>query len=139
MATKMIFEFYRMAELTPVAVILVFNCGEDPAAAALTVAGFIASVKEAIGTDSLEVGSLVSRFVLWEAEMSGSSISTRHIGTSFMEFAPKYVYQLVRLRVIGGSVHVEIVADQYSSEEELEEAAVILTAAQLPMTCTALV
>jgi hypothetical protein len=132
MSEKLILEFYQMAERTPIAVILVHHCGEDPATAALTVAGFIASVKDAMASSSLDAGELVSRFVLWEAEISGSSISSRRVGTTFLQSASSYLYQLVRLRIIDGAVHVEIVTDEHSTEQELDEASIILTAAQLP-------
>jgi hypothetical protein len=132
MSEKMIIEFYESMEHSPIAVVLVHHCGEDPAAAALTVAGFVASVKDAKKSDWIDAGDLVSRFVLWEADLSGTSISSPHIGTSFLPYASQYPYQLVRLRATNGAVGVEIVLDEYSTEAELEEATTILAAVRLP-------
>ena len=133
----MIVEFYRNNDSTPMAVILVRHCGEDPASAALTIAGFVASVKDATKSALVDTGDLVSRFVLWEADIGGSSISSPHLGTSFCAPASEYLYQLVRLRTIDGAVHVEIVMDEYTTEQELEDASAILTAASIRTTFVA--
>lgn len=125
MAEKLVIEFYEGDAHKPIAVILVRDFGEDPIAAAMTVEGFIESVKDATDSAPLCASDLVTRFVLWEASLSGCSVASRLMGTSFLAYAPSYLYQLVRLRATAGALHVEIVPDQYSLESELEEASAL--------------
>lgn len=137
MAEKLVVEFYDGDARSPMAAVLVRHLGEDPVAAAIALAGFMTSLDAVRKSSHVDAGDLVSRFILWEADLAGCTASCPNIGTSFIAPAPGYGYQVVRLRTIHGAVHVEIATDEYTTDEELDRASSILSLARLPSSFSA--
>jgi hypothetical protein len=130
MSDKLILEFYEHDCPEPLAVLLARFGGDNPASAALTIGAFLKCRQLA---DKLyDAGSLVSHFILWQTQLDQDPGEVESPNTVLIRKEGKYPYQLLRLRVGPTSVNIEIVTDEYSTEDEILDARVTLQALNIP-------
>ncbi len=125
MADKLVVEFYcDQADKNPFASVLVLHGGDNPASAALTLADFLCSLRNAAGEHSINIGLAAAQFIIWANTLSGDHALGREV--FLLPNGGETAYQVARLYPGDPYPLVEIMQDVYSSEAELNEAKEIL-------------
>lgn len=131
MSEKLVVEFLRDTQAPPVAVVMSWHGGDNPASAALTIAAFYTNLPIDLRASRFDARELASRFILWRAELSGWSASSLNIDAVLIEHDVVYGYQLVRVRTGREALHIELTTDEYTTESELREAEAVLKSASV--------
>jgi hypothetical protein len=127
MSDKLILEFYDPAPLhTFCACIYAAHGGDSPSSAAVTLLDFFEAVSSQLDPRWSDAGLLAAKFVVWESAKSSSPGSLDFIDVAVIPPQRTYGYQLVRLYTQDGRPHVHCVPDQWTTEQELRDAATIL-------------
>jgi hypothetical protein len=130
MSSKLIIEFYDgTSSSEPVAVLLAFHGGEEPEAAALTVSAFLTQIREPPNADETDARELATRFIDWQQSMEGDLVDGKCPAAILINPEHSYGYQLAIIYVDNSGVSADIVADEYTTTEEMDSAEAILSVA----------
>jgi len=127
MSDKLVVEFYDSKNSTaPVACVLACHGGDNPSSAATTLSDFFADISHLAESRFDDASVLAARFVVWESGKGSSYRSFDFTDVGIMPFQETYGYQIARVYACGDLPYVHFVRDEWTSEQELVEAAIIL-------------
>ena len=127
MSDRLVVEFYdRNDSLVPVVCVLALHGGDNPSSAATTLSDFFAEISGLQEARLEDLGLLAARFVVWESIKAAKHRPIDFIDVCIVPFQEIYGYQVARVYVHGRQPYVHFVQDEWSSEKELLEAALIL-------------
>ena len=127
MSDKLIVEFYAAHDLaTPAACVFAFHGGDNPSSAATTLADFFDALASLSDPRYNDASVLAARFVVWEACKSSESNRLDFNDVSITPFQEDYGYQVARVYTDDDRPYVHCVTDQWTTDGELLEAAIIL-------------
>jgi hypothetical protein len=125
MSDRLIVEFYDPEDRgAPVACVLAFHGGDNPSSAATTLSDFFDHLSRFSDPGLNDAGLLASRFVVWESRKGTDSCDFTDV--RLVSFREAYGYQIARVYPGADRPHVQMVRDQWTTEEELREAEIIL-------------
>lgn len=125
MSDKLVVEFVG-EDKDVVAVVFALHGGDNPPAAALTIADFLNQVAKLDEPRFDDAGLLAARFVVWQSGISKGAGDLTFLDVVLISRADSYGYQLARVYAQDDRPYVHIVRDQYSTPDEMYEAAILL-------------
>jgi hypothetical protein len=127
MSDKLVVEFYCLENLAqPVASVLARHGGDNPSSAATTLADFFDTISALPESRFDDVGILAARFIAWESSRSAGLNPSDSIDVSLVPFQENYGYQTARVYARINRPYVHCVEDEWTTEQEMIEAAIIL-------------
>lgn len=132
MSDRFIAEFYEGDSEESLAAVLSLHGGDNPGAASLTLAAFLSEAGYERSATVPSAGEVAAEFIIWSEERAFQSGSCFHPDTMLVQSSEKYPYQLMRLRVRDAGVMVTIITDEYTTEQEIDEAEAWLLRARVP-------
>jgi len=127
MSDKLIVEFYAAYDLvTPTGCVLTCHGGDNPSSAATTLADFFDALAVLKDPRYEDAAVLAARFVFWEAGKSLESQPLDFDDVSLIPFQKDYGYQVARVYANNHRPYVHCVTDQWTTDQELFEAAILL-------------
>lgn len=123
MSDKLVVEFFpEDAASHPLFAGMSLHGGDNPVSASLTIADFIASLRTVSPKENLDPYELASRFILWSSTRNEGSLAPE---AELIPVSEKYGYQTARI-FVGKRIRVEIVPDEFSTDQEMAEGAKFL-------------
>jgi hypothetical protein len=127
MSDKLIIEFYSSDDATmPVACVLASHGGDNPSSAATTLSDFFEALSCSDDARFDDAGLLAARFVAWKGLQGSSSLPFDFIDVSLVPFEQNYGCQVARVYARSGEPDVQFVRDEWTTDREMVEAAMIL-------------
>jgi hypothetical protein len=132
MSEKLVVEFCE-DEDRPVALVLVWHGGDNPASASLTLVAFLTELGGLIHGRSMSALELASRFILFQQVAFDSALGQPPLlDAVLVSHESGYGCQRCRLHAVAGRVRAAVVLDQYSTVEEIEDAKNIWEMSRIP-------
>ncbi len=125
MSDKLVVEFVGEDKQT-VAVVFALHGGDNPPAAALTIADFLNRVAKLDEPRFDDAGLLAARFVVWQSGISKGAGELAFLDVVLIPRTESYGYQLARVHALPDRPYIHIVRDRYSTADEMYEAAILL-------------
>ncbi len=127
MSDKLIVEFYSRDQLEkPKASILASHGGDNPSSAATTLKDFFDEVSSLRDPRFNDISVLAARFVVWESSKSAADGSLDFIDVAILDIDGPNPYQTARVYEHNTRPYVHFVTDEFTSAQELIDAALIL-------------
>jgi hypothetical protein len=127
MSDKLVVEFYCSEDsVQPVACVLACHGGDNPSSAATTLADFFDKLALLPESRFDDAALLAARFIVWESSKGAGSNPLDFCDVALHTFRESAGYQIARVYARGDRPYVHCVRDEWSSEQELIEAALIL-------------
>jgi hypothetical protein len=129
MSERLIVEFYEEGKRDkPVATVLAYHGGQDPEAAAFTLAAFFSALKTLEQPRFNDAQVLAARFVSWQGfECRLSAKPFDFIDVGIINDSKEYEgYLIARVHAHSVRPHVEFVKDSFCAANELSTASIIL-------------
>jgi hypothetical protein len=125
MSDKLVVEFAG-EDKQIIAVVFALHGGDNPPAAALTIADFLNQIAKLDEPRFNDAGLLAARFVVWQSGISKGPGELAFHDVVLIPRADDYGYQLARVYAQDDRPYVHIVRDKYSTWDELTDAATLL-------------
>ncbi len=129
MSDKLVVEFYESRKDThPAFAILSFHGGDNPVSASLTISDFLSATKSHSSTQNSDVYGLVSQFIVWSSTNWPpiGRLGAQCLEAELIPVSNKYGYQTVRIFAGSEPLSVELVPDEFTTDEEMHEGNEIL-------------
>lgn len=130
MSDKLVVEFYDSSGSdTPIACVLACHGGDNPPQAATTLTDFFTAIAGVLDPRFEDAGLLAARFVAWEGQRGSGRRSFDFLDVAIIPPHQAHGYQVARVYA-GRESHprLELVRDQYTTTQEMEEAMAIIRA-----------
>ena len=132
MSDKLVVEFYGSKESTiPVACVVASYGGDNPSSGATTLSDFFDSISALAEPRFYDASVLAARFVVWQAIQESGQNPLECFSVFLIPFETVYGYQTVRVYADADRPYVHCVNDEWTTPQELMEAALILRQADV--------
>ena len=123
MSDKLVIEFFQQDgnRANPVAAVMSLHGGDNPVSAALTISDFLASIRTSSPAQNFDAYTLASLFILWSATKGPSRSQFPCMEAELIPISTKYGYQAMRIFAGRERTRVELVRDEFTSDEEIIE------------------
>ena len=126
MSDKLVVEFYDSVDSPlPVACVLASHGGDNPSTAATTLGDFFEALSGLDDARVEDAGLIAARFISWKGAQGSNNLPFDFIDVALIPFEASYGYQVARVFAQGGRPNVHLVRDEWTTEQEMAEAALI--------------
>jgi hypothetical protein len=131
MSDKLVVEFYESRkDARPAFAILSFHGGDNPVSASLTISDFLSVATGPLPTSGQnpDVYQLASQFIFWSSMNWPPITSFRNqcLEAELIPVSNNYAYQTVRIFADSDGTSVQIVPDEFTTDEEMFEGNILL-------------
>lgn len=122
MSDKLVVEFFQEDKPSnPAAVVLSVHGGDNPASASLTISDFLGAIRANSQGQIFDAHRLASQFIVWNSREDSACPNLSKPEAELIPVSDDYGYQTVRVFACEKQIRVEIVRDEFTTDEEMAE------------------